>query len=390
MTNKITNFIEKFYLKGKLPPSLGALFMNRILQAVSFGFFNLFLPIFLYQQFNNSLEIVLIYFIIDYLIYALTVPLGARLMSKLGLRGSMIISSIFLIAFYIAFRFFSPVYLYLIIPLMLKVVFRNLYWVPYHTEFAEFTDKLHRGKEIGLLEAIYAILSIGIPITAGFILSNYGFNYLFLLAIIIIVLSIIPLFLIEKVEEKYSWGYFKTYKKLFSKGNKHTTLAFFADGLQDNVGLVIWPVFIFVILNEQYSSVGIVASLTILATVVLRLVFGSLSDKMSKHKLLRIGSVFYAFGWVFKSMVSSATHVFAAGTFHDFSKAVMRIPFDTIRYEKAADWGHYVDEYTVLREIAICTGRVVTLVVALVLIQFVDIRAVFYIAAVASLFVSAL
>ena len=232
MANKITNFIEKFYLKGKLPPSLGALFMNRILQAVSFGFFNLFLPIFLYQQFNNSLEIVLIYFIIDYLIYALTVPLGARLMSKLGLRGSMIISSIFLIAFYIAFRFFSPVYLYLIIPLMLKVVFRNLYWVPYHTEFAEFTDKLHRGKEIGLLEAIYAILSIGIPITAGFILSNYGFNYLFLLAIIIIVLSIIPLFLIEKVEEKYSWGYFKTYNIVFSRGILPTTLAVFAVGFQ--------------------------------------------------------------------------------------------------------------------------------------------------------------
>lgn len=390
MANFFTSFIERVYLKGKFPPSLGALFMNRILQAVSFGFFDLFLPIFLYQQFNNSLGIVLVYFIFDFLLYVLTVPLGARLMSKLGLRESMIVSSIFLVGFYIAFRFFNPVYLYLIIPLALRMVFRNLYWVPYHTEFTEFTDRFHRGKQIGLLEAIYAVLSIGIPITAGFILSNYGFDYLFILAIIIVVLSIIPLFLTQKVKEKYAWGYFKTFRKLFSRGNKRTTLAFFADGLQDGVGLIIWPVFIFIILEGKYSSVGIVITLVVFVTVILKLVFGFLSDKMSKHKLLRYGSFFYALGWVFKSMVDSAGHIFVAGTYHDFSKVVMRLPFDTIRYERAADWGHYVDEYTVLREIAINAGRVVTLIIALGLIQFVDVRAVFYLAAFASLFVSAL
>ena len=387
MRNKIINFIERFYLKESLSSSLGALFMNRVFQAVSFGFFSIFLPIFIYQQFDNSLEMVLIYFIIDFFLYVLTLPLGARLMSKIGLKGSMVVSSFALIGFYFSFYYFSPSYLYLAVPLIIKTIYRNLYWVPYHTEFARFSHRFFRGKELGLMEAIYAVLSIGIPVTAGFILTNYGFNYLFTLAIIIVFLSIIPLFLTKKVEEKYVWGYFKSYKKLFSKGNRHATLSYFADGLQDNVGLVIWPVFIFVLLSEEYSSVGIVSSLIIAGTVILRLVFGSLSDRPSKHRLLRVSSFFYAVGWAFKALISSASQIFLVGVYHDFTKVMMRTPFDTIRYEKSADWGHYVDEYTVLREIALNAGRVVALILALVLIQFFDVRIVFYLAAFSSLFI---
>jgi len=390
MSNRFASFIEKFYLKEKIRPSLMALYLNRVVQAACFGFFSIFIPIFLYQKFNNSLEIVLIYFILSYATYALTVVFGAKIMSRIGLRNSMVISVVFLIGFFSAYYFFQATIGYLIFLVILKNLFRNFYWVPFHTEFAEFTDRRHRGREVGFFYALWSVLKVGVPVTGGFIIARYGFDNLFILVIILAVISIIPLFLTQKVKEKFSWSYFKTIKKLFSKGCRRWVLAFFADGMQDVIGLVIWPIYIFILLDEKYSSVGIVTSLIILTVLVLYLVLGNFSDRFSKHKLLRYSSFFYALGWVFKALVYSAGHIFIAGTYHDFSKAVMRTPFDALRYEKAADRGHYVDEYTVLREIAICSGRALMLILIFVIIQFTDIRIAFYVAAFASLFVSVL
>jgi len=390
MTNRYKSFVEKFYLKEELKPSLLALFMNRILQAVCFGFFALYLPIFIYKTFNDSFEIVIFYYILNYLLYAAVVVFGAKLMSRLGLRESMIISTFFLIGFFLGYRYFQPEMYYLFFLIIIITLFRILYWVPYHTEFAEFTDRRHRGREVAFLNVLFSILKIGIPVTGGFIISRYGYNNLFILVIIIAFISILPLFLTSRVKESFSWGYFETFKKIFSKGNRAWSLAFFADGLQDVVGLVIWPIYIFIILKEKYISVGLVSTLIILVVIVLRLLFGKFSDEFSKHKLLRYSSFLYALGWIFKGLVHSFSHIFLAGAYHDFSKAMMKTPFDALRYEKAADHGHYVDEYTVLREIALSLGRVVMLVIILFLFHFLNLRVAFYLAAFASLFISIL
>lgn len=102
------------------------------------------------------------------------------------------------------------------------------------------------------------------------------------------------------------------------------------------------------------------------------------------HHLLR------SVGWAFKSFVQTPFHVFAAGTYHDFTNTATRIPFDTLMYERAADNGHYIDEYTVLRGIALSFGRVAGLLLAIFLVGFVGLNWLFLIAAAASLFLGLL
>jgi len=59
--------------------------------------------------------------------------------------------------------------------------------------------------------------------------------------------------------------------------------------------------------------------------------------------------------------------VFAASTFHMFGSILMSTPLDAMFYDKAADSGHYVDEFTTIREIALTVGRVGALLVMFVL-----------------------
>ena len=68
----------------------------------------------------------------------------------------------------------------------------------------------------------------------------------------------------------------------------------------------------------------------------------------------------------------------------------MRTPFDALAYEKAADSGHYVDEYTVLREMSLNMGRVACIVILFILINVIGLQWTFVLAGVASLFVNLL
>jgi putative flippase GtrA len=54
-------------------------------------------------------------------------------------------------------------------------------------------------------------------------------------------------------------------------------------------------------------------------------------------------------------------------------------------YEKAADQGHFVDEYTVIHEMAVNLGRFLMLIVVFVLISWVSLEWTFILGALAAL-----
>ena len=295
---------EEFYLKTKLSPGLASLYSNRIIQQIAAGLIGLFLPIFLFNYFEASIHKVLLFYIVAFTLYGLLVSTGAMLMSKIGLKVSMILGSLFLVSYFFSFYLLDngwPFALFLAVGGL--TLFRMLYWVPYHTDFAEFSSRKNRGKEIALLVSIAAFISILLPTIAGLILDKFNFSVLFLMSTIIASASIIPILLLRPVKEKYSYSYWQTFKELFKRKNRKLFLAYGGDGAESIVGIVVWPIFIFQLLQGRYLAVGIISSLIILASIILRLIIGVLTDKMSKRKLIKAGSILYAIGWFGKIFV---------------------------------------------------------------------------------------
>ncbi|MCK5320844.1 hypothetical protein KAJ61_05675, partial [Candidatus Parcubacteria bacterium] len=72
-------------------------------------------------------------------------------------------------------------------------------------------------------------------------------------------------------------------------------------------------------------------------------------------------------------------------TFHSLMRVFSRTSFDVITYENAASEGHYVDEYTVIHEMAVYFGKAIMLCLILILINFFSIEWTFLLAAIASL-----
>ena len=377
------------YFNGELSQGFVALFSGRMIQFAASGLIGLFLPIFLLTKLNYQVEFVFLYFIIGHSIYALILPIGAQLLNKIGLRRSLRLSVIADGAFYSCFFFLDKnPELFLVLSIIALTFSRMLFWLPFHTDFAKFTDKANRGKSVSLIWATRSFLSVIMPIAAGFLIMRFDFDIVFVIAIILYLSAGIPFLALPRTHERFSWGILETWKKYFSKENRKLVLANMANGAESSVGLIIWPIFIWQIFNGNYLEVGAISSLIILVSIVLQLLAGKYTDIFDKRKILHWGTALYAIGWLGKIFVLTASQVFFIGTYHVFTKIFKDTPFDTLNYEMMADRGHYVDEYTVLKEIAVQMGKILMLVFAILVALNFGLNWTFALAAIASLFIN--
>jgi len=108
-------------------------------------------------------------------------------------------------------------------------------------------------------------------------------------------------------------------------------------------------------------------------------------DTRTAAKMLKIGTGVYALGWAVKGIVQTVLGVFAASTFHSFGSIMLRTPMDALMYEQAADSGHYIDEYTIIREIALTFGRIAIMLFLILITSIFSLSASFFVAALLSL-----
>ncbi|MFH1402032.1 MAG: MFS transporter [Patescibacteria group bacterium] len=378
-----TNFTKK-YFNGKLSKNFLALYKSVSITYIATGLLGLYLPIFLYNLFEQNIQAVALYYLIGHFAYGMTVMWGAKYLNKFGFRRALRLSGFFGMLYFMLFYFTTADNFQILIPLIIITLlfFRLLYWIPYNVDFAKFTDVKNRGREISMMGVTKNIAAVLTPILAGFLIIKFSFNILFLIAMILYLLSIIPLFKIARTNEKFAWTVKQTWQHFFSKKRRREVLAFMADGAEGVIGVLVWPIFMFQILNGDYLKLGVIATIITGVTIFLQLIIGYYSDeKMNKSRILHFGSVFYAMGWIFKIFIATAFQIFVIDSYHRIVKIFMRIPFDTMTYEKAADEGHFVDEFTVLREMALNTGRTIMLGLIIFAASFINIQWIFILGA---------
>lgn len=396
--------MKTHYFNGQVSRGFVSIYSSRIIQGISSALLGLFMPIFLYEIFHFDLRLVIAYYFFDYFLYALVVIPGAKLaVNVLGLNKSMIVSSffgaihywmLFLAAGTVKGGFDSQLGLWTWIFLGSAILFMNLqrflYWVPLHTDMSKFTDKSNRAKELSLLEASLVFFNAIVPVFAGWMLMRYGYDILFVISILVFLLSGVPLLSLPPTGEKYEWTYWRTWKELFSKKRRKSLLAYAGDGAENMVSGMIWPVFIWELLKGNYLQVGLISSLVVATTVIMQLVVGRAADSGKNNKLLKYGTALYAAGWIIKMFIDTAFQIFVVSTYHSLTRAFTRTPFDALNYQRAADQGHYVDEYTVVREMAISLGRCSMLVAIFILTPVFGLTATFILAAFSTLLMNLL
>ena len=311
---------------------LNELYISIAIRAFAVSLIGVFIPIYFYQQGYSFFSIFLFYAIWSLTHLLFSMP-AAKISSKLGLKRSMLLSIPFLILFfffiYTLENFNWPLPL-LSISIGLST---SLFWLSYHIDFAKFSNRKNRGKQVGFSKIIIAVFSVLGPVAGGIILTLIGFEILFIIVSVLLIGSVIPLFFSREIHEPSSFSL-----KGFFRGQKiKDILSYIGFGIEGKMGAVIWPLFIFIfILSEKYISLGLVSSLT-LGVALISLVFvGKFSD-IYRRKILKIGTVFNAAIWVIKSFIVTPIQVFITDAFYGASRVTMDVPFDAINYDKAKE-----------------------------------------------------
>ena len=386
LEEKAQRVVHNLYNKTHFSKDLLVLYASRTLMRISLGALGVFLPIFFFKEYGYDLQLVIAIYLSIFGIHLLLTPLSARLLGSLGTRRMIMLGVVFVILAIGSLYYFpaSPAYATIAYIVFISI-YRALYWIPYHVDFANALDKNMLGRQLAILRNTASVVLIAVPMIGGVIITTAGFSAIFLFSIVVMLVALIPLWFMSHTYERYSWGYLETFKHLFARANRPLLLAHAASGAQGTSITIFWPIYVFTLLDERFTVLGIIASLTTVVVIVLRIIVGKLFDKWSHKRMLVVGVIMATSGWVTKLFVSTPVEVLMADSYHNFGRTVNSLSFDATTYEQSADNGRYVDEYTALKEIALAVGRVTMLLLIAVLVSIFDIRVAFILSAAVAL-----
>lgn len=362
---------------------------KRLIHGAAAALLGIFVPIYIYTLTGERFYVVGLYYAVFSLGYVLLLVPGMKITNILGFSRALILGSFFSVMLYSVLYFMDASNVYTLLPLfaLFTILFRVFHWVPYHVDFTRFTHSGERGRDVSLTYATIAFMGVIGPILAGFIITHAGYSTLFVIAIILLVVATCSYALVPEVKENFTWSFSECMSNLFSTKYRNFALGEFASGAETVVTLIAWPIFLYEILQGNLLEIGAVSTIIVGFTIGIQLFLGRYLDhtKGSKEQTLKIGSMLYAIGWIVKIFVLSTVQVFIVGLYHNITKIFTKTPYNAILYDMSADQGSYVDEFTVLREMASHSGRVMTLLVITLLTLFISIKWAFLIGAVAAL-----
>lgn len=367
---------------------------KRLIQGLATAMMGLFVPIFLYEITDFSFLIVGLFYAAVSIGYALFLIPGMTITNRIGFSKTLAFGALFSVAQFIFLFFAGSLSLWTLLGALLftMVGFRVFHWVPYHVDFTAFTKGGERGRDVSLMFATIAFMGMLGPILAGYIVQNSGYEALFAIGIVLLCIAGISYLFVPPVEEKFTWTYKETVTQLFSPGFRNVLVGEMANGAEVIVTLIAWPIFLYETLDGNVLEIGALSTVIVGVTVVMQLFVGKYLDAKgdSKIQTLKRGSVLYAVGWIFKIFVLSATQIFFVGLYHNITRIFIKTPYSAILYDMSGEQGRYVDEFTVMREMASHIGRAIALIAMVCLTFYLSLEWTFIIGALASLAVNAI
>ncbi|MFA5767521.1 MAG: MFS transporter [Candidatus Paceibacterota bacterium] len=363
-------------------------FVSMAIRRLALGMILIFEPIFIFIYFNHSISLTLLFFGAIHGIYGLLAVYGAKIMSKIGPKQSILISHFFFFGYYLCLFLLSydSLFIFISLAIILKSIGMTLFWPAFHTDFCRFSENHHRGKVVGRLNVALMAPTIIAPVIGGWILAVFGYPVLFTTVLVVLLTSAIPMFLSRQVRIKYSDSYSQAWKRIFKKANKKTNFAFVFSHLEWGIDLYLWPIFMSV-LAISYSSMGGITTFALAITTLFTLYMGKMSDRLiDRVRFLNIGSALTSISWVLRYFVTSSFPAFLAYSLYRICRTTASIPFQALLYEKASLKGAEMDEFIVYREILINVSRFFFFaILAAFFAVFDQINLVFLVAAAASL-----
>ncbi|MBI2484328.1 MFS transporter [Candidatus Uhrbacteria bacterium] len=357
---------EKKFLPTHAPRELKKLYVATTILNFALAAGVLFEPIYLYSN-GYPVWWMALFYLGVYAVYFFLMPLGGKVVMRKGFEHGIMYGSAFLILYLIFLLNIGSHPLFIALAILASAFQKTMFWPGYHADFAYFSQADERAKEIGIIAILDSVAYVLGPLVGGIVVSVFGFTALFAGMSVVILLSNIPLLITRERFSKGVFPYMQPYKDIVAKKNLRETIGYLGFG-EELIVLLVWPVFIYVTIQD-YLQTGLAVATSTLITSLVILYVGRLSDGGKQAGVYHVGVVFVALAWVFRLLVRGAPSVIMVDLFSRVSKYVFALPFFSRLYAEAKNASSVV-RIILYFEMALVVGKISALMLVFTLFYF--------------------
>ncbi len=363
--NRLEHLHLSYPLK-KLKEGIYSLYLAHSIKGFVASLIGFFIPIFLYKTGFSLTEILFFYGIKEFFIILFSILAGG-IGNKLGLKHTMIASLPLFLLYLIGIIFlkYNPSLFYLYTLSIISAFASALYWVPMHSLFARFSSNKKGDSQVGTLMSLQSLSTMIAPLLGGFISLKFGFELLFVLATIILIIPIVILLNSKDIQPHINFS-IKDLTKFFKKHQQHF-LSIMLDSFSSFAETILWPLFVFLILKDT-MSVGTVGSLIGVGTILFTMLLSKIIAKHNYFLIVKISSFMLATTWILKFFTTKQFSIFAISLFASLFAIMFSIPIASHTY-KIAKNSKNTDEFIVFKQILSHSGVMLAVFASLFLVM---------------------
>lgn len=353
---------------------LGAFYTHSLVRLFATAIFQIFNGIYIYQtllgfgiDFQKSIATTALIFALVFLIQAVAVAPSLWLINKKGLRFAVLWGNVaqVLVYVFLALARFDPIVFIMVA--IFDGIQLALYWTAFHTYFAQLTDDTNQGRELSFNSSLASIAAIGAPAFGGLMIAFLGYNWVFLVISILMVIAMVPLKNLPKQDDKVDLDILKTLLAISPKKELKSLLSFTGVGVSQITTQVFWPIFAFPLL-AGVTGIGFLGSIIGLFGSMSALGIGFLVDKFGARKILNFVSPLDSIFGLLRMFVTTSSQVFAISTIASATSESQFLTVDALAYARGRHSN--IVAIIVQREVGLAAGRFVFLLALGILFWF--------------------
>lgn len=267
---------------------LSELYASIMLRNLAMNLIGIFVPIYLHKL-GYSLPTIFWFFVVFFAIRLFSDLIAAAVIARYGPKHAFALSAVLLIAHLMLLLSLPDLNWPLALVALPWAFSMSFYLIGLHVDFSKVKHKNHGGKELGFSIIFERLGHFMGPLIGGIIASVFDARYTIVIAIIILLASLIPLFLSpEPVKARQTLRF----KGLPWRKNIRNYIAFSAYNFESTASIMLWPLLIGVTVFTEgtYAKLGILISASTILTFFAIHYVGKLIDNRKSKSLMR-GSV---------------------------------------------------------------------------------------------------
>ncbi len=302
---------------------LTAFYVNGMLRNLVFALVGIFTPVFLYilgvrlwGEMNSGIWLVCGYYLLTRAITLVSVLPISWLIERIGFRRSIAISLIILAINLSALLLADQAPWLVVVSAIAGGLNVPFYWVARSSAISQDSDQAHVGQQMGMMTTIEQLTTLLGPLAAGLVIERWGFGPLYGLALVILMISFVPLIRMPPHVHRNGASLAGFWLWIRNSRYSHIGIGVGARAVDDYSISVLWPLAIFVMGIRTGMMGGIFFAVGVVSLLV-RIVMGRAFDRLrarhdwSDEILFSLSAGVNSIGWIVRLFVGSVGAILA-------------------------------------------------------------------------------